>query len=70
MPLWDCFEDEPHCNELLALFFDMVFEMSQSSASIGQPTRIGHVWRIIIGHSILATNNLLIYNKHMVHEDN
>ena len=38
-------------------------------ALVGQPTRIGHVWRII-RHSTLPTNHLVIYNKHMVHEIN
>lgn len=29
--------------------------------------RFGHIWRIIVGHSNLATSHLLIYNKHTVH---
>ena len=42
--------------------------MSHILVSVRQPTRIGHMWRIIIGHSTLATSYLLIYNKHRVHE--
>ena len=52
-----------HCNDLLALLFEMVFEMSQSLASVGQPTRIGHKWRIIVGHSTFLTIHMLIHNK-------
>ena len=47
----------------------MVFEMSHSLALVREPTRIGHVWRIIQWHSVLITNHLLIYNKHIVHEN-
>jgi hypothetical protein len=32
-----------HCNELLALAFKMVLEMSQILALVMQPSRIGHV---------------------------
>jgi len=32
---------------------------------VGQPTRIGHMWRIVVGHI-----TLLIYNKHLVDENN
>jgi hypothetical protein len=46
--------------------WDIVFEMSQSLALVGQPTRIGHVWRTTIRHSTLPTNHLLIYNNHLV----
>ena len=48
----------------------MLFEMSQSLVSVEQPTRIGHMWRIIIGHSNLVTSQLLIYDEHTVHENN
>ena len=49
--LWNCFEVEPHCNELSVRPFELIFETSQSLALVGQPPRIGHVWRIIRGHS-------------------
>ena len=64
------FEAKPHCNELLALPCEIIFEINQSLAFVRQPTRIGHVWRIIIAHNTLVTTPLLIYNKHMVHENN
>jgi hypothetical protein len=34
---------------LLALSFEIVFEMSRSLALVRQPTTHGHVWRIVIG---------------------
>lgn len=58
------FEGKPHSNELLALRF----EMSLALASVNQPTRIGHVWRIIIQDSTLATSCLLKFYKYMVYE--
>jgi hypothetical protein len=63
------FETTPHCNASLALHFEIVLEMSQSLASTRHPTRLGHVWRIIIGCNTFVTSHLLIYNKHMVHEN-
>ena len=62
-------ESKPHCNELFALSFETVFEISQSLALVGQLARISHVWRIIMGHSTLLTNHLLFYSIHMVHEN-
>ena len=39
--LENCFEAKPHRKEFLALTLEIVFEMSQSLASVKQPTRIG-----------------------------
>lgn len=36
----DYFEVKAHCSELLALLFEMFFDMSQTLASIEQPSRI------------------------------
>ena len=48
----------------------MVFDMIQSLVFVGQPTRIAYVWRITdIGHHTLPTSRWLIFNKHMVHEN-
>ena len=66
---WDCVEAKLHCNELLALPFETASEMSQSLASIGQPTTLAHMWRIIEGHNTLVTSPLLICNQHMVNEN-
>jgi hypothetical protein len=46
------------------------FEVSHRLTFVKQPTRIEHMWRIITWHSTLATSCLLIYEKHMVHENN
>ena len=51
--LWNCLEAKPCYNESLALPFEIIFGMSQSLTSITQPTRINHIWRIIIRHSTL-----------------
>lgn len=66
---WDCFEAKLHCNESLVVPFETAFETSQSLASIGQPITIGHVRRIIRGHNILVTSQVLVCNQHMVHEN-
>ena len=58
-----------HIAMALVVLFEMVFEVSQSLALVGQPTRIGQVWRIVIGHSTLLAIHLLIYKLHMVHEN-
>ena len=63
------FEAKPHCNDFLAMPFEMVFEMNQSLALVEQLARIGHMWGIIIGHSTLPTIHLLMYNKLMIHEN-
>ena len=57
--------------ELMKLLWDYTASqwISQSVALVGQPTRIRCVWRIIIGDSTLVTCRLLIYDKHMVHEN-
>ena len=60
---------KPHCTDSMALPFEMVFKLSHNLGSVKQVTRIGHMWRIIIGHNALVTNHLLIYNKHMLHEN-
>jgi hypothetical protein len=44
------------------------FGMSQILASVGQPTRIGPMWRIVAGGCTFMTNHLLIYNTHTVLE--
>ena len=69
MALWNCLEAKPHCNELLAPPFEMDSGMSPSLALVGQLTRVAHMRRIIIGHSTLPTNHLLISNKHMILEN-
>ena len=46
----------------------MVFEVSQSLALVKQPIGIGHMWRIIIGHTTLPTIHLLIYKKNDIEE--
>ena len=68
--LMKCFQVKSHCNELLPLPFETIFEMSQSLPLVGQPSVIGHVCMVIIGHNTLATSHLLIYDKHMVYENN
>ena len=66
----NCFEAKPHCNKLLAMPLEMVVEMSQSLVLVRQPTRAGHMGRIMVGHSTLVTSRLLIYDKQtMVHEN-
>ena len=50
-------------------YWFLVYEMRQSLALVKQLTRIGHVWRIIIGQSTLATSRLVIYNKYIVDEN-
>lgn len=45
------------------------FAVGWSLALVSQPTRIGHMWRIIIRDSTLPTIHLLNYNKHMVHQN-
>ena len=68
--LMKCFQVKSYCNELLPLPFETIFEMSQSLPLVGQPSVIGHVCMVIIGHNTLATSHLLIYDKHMVYENN
>jgi hypothetical protein len=55
---------KPHSNELLALRF----ELNLAMVSVDQPTIIGHVRRMIIKDSTLATSCLLNFHKYMIHE--
>lgn len=46
-----------HCDELLGMPFEMVYEISQSLPFVGQPTRNGHMGKILIGHRTLMTSH-------------